>query len=84
MQSGELINGKTLTPRMSDRTKSFVELEKKTRESAKNRWMNTLGLNDLDRDDGFQFILIPSLRMIHTNYFAPEEKNVLMLASVVN
>jgi hypothetical protein len=28
----------------SDRTKSFVELEKKTRESAKNRWMNTLGL----------------------------------------
>jgi hypothetical protein len=50
MQSGELINGKTLTPRMSDRTKSFVELEKKTRESAKNRWMNTLGLNDLDRD----------------------------------
>jgi hypothetical protein len=26
----------------SDQTKSFVELEKETRESAKNRWMNTL------------------------------------------
>jgi hypothetical protein len=37
--NGEKI--KTLTPD-SDRTKSFVELE--TRESAKNRWMNTLGL----------------------------------------
>jgi carboxyl-terminal processing protease len=42
-------------------------------------------MNDLDRDDWFQFILIPSLGYDpHTNYFAPEEKNVLMLASVVN
>jgi hypothetical protein len=40
-------------------------------------------MNDLDRD--FQFILIPSLGYDpHTNYFAPEEKNVLMLALVVN
>jgi hypothetical protein len=33
---------KTLTPRIVIETKSFVELEKETRESAKNRWMNTL------------------------------------------
>jgi carboxyl-terminal processing protease len=36
----------------SDRTKSFVELEKETRESAKS--LDEYGfMNDLDRDDWF-------------------------------
>jgi carboxyl-terminal processing protease len=42
-------------------------------------------MNDLDRDDWFSVYInsITSGYDPHTNYFAPEEKNVLMLASVV-
>jgi carboxyl-terminal processing protease len=82
--NGEKI--KTLTPR-SDQTKSFVELEKETRESAKKSLDEYFGfMNDLDRDDWFSVYInsITSGYDPHTNYFAPEEKNVLMLALVVN
>jgi carboxyl-terminal processing protease len=61
----------------SDRTKSFVELEKETRESAKKSLDEYFGfMNDLDRDDWFSVYInsITSGYDPHTNYFAPEEK----------
>ncbi|MFT4983089.1 MAG: carboxyl-terminal processing protease [Flavobacterium sp.] len=61
----------------SDKTKSFVELEKETRDSAKKSLDEYFGfMNDLDRDDWFS-VYINSITAgydPHTNYFAPEEK----------
>jgi carboxyl-terminal processing protease len=69
----------------SDRTKSFVELEKKLVKVQKIVDEYFWFMNDLDRDDWFSvYNSITSGYDPHTNYFAPEEKNVLMLASVVN
>jgi len=61
----------------SGKTKTFVELEKETRESAKKSLDEYFGfMNDLDRDDWFS-VYINSITAgfdPHTNYFAPEEK----------
>ncbi|TDE02883.1 carboxy terminal-processing peptidase [Flavobacterium hiemivividum] len=57
--------------------KTFAELEKETRESAKKSLDEYFGfMNDLDRDDWFS-VYINSITAgfdPHTNYFAPEEK----------
>jgi carboxyl-terminal processing protease len=39
-------------------------------------------MNDLDRNDWFSAYSITARFDPHTNYFAPEEKNVLMLVLV--
>jgi carboxyl-terminal processing protease len=61
----------------SGKVKTFVELEKETRESAKKSLDEYFGfMNDLDRDDWFS-VYINSITAgfdPHTNYFAPEEK----------
>jgi carboxyl-terminal processing protease len=58
--------------------KSFVELEKETRETAKKSLDEYFGfMNDLDRDDWFSVYInsITTRFDPHTNYFAPEEKD---------
>lgn len=61
----------------NEKLKTFVELEKETRESAKKSLDEYFGfMNDLDRDDWFS-VYINSITAgfdPHTNYFAPEEK----------
>lgn len=60
-----------------EKIKTFVELEKETRESAKKSLDEYFGfMNDLDRDDWFS-VYVNSITAgfdPHTNYFAPEEK----------
>ncbi|MEZ7504143.1 carboxy terminal-processing peptidase [Flavobacterium sp. Arc2] len=59
------------------KVKTYAELEKETRESAKKSLDEYFGfMNDLDRDDWFS-VYINSITAgfdPHTNYFAPEEK----------
>ncbi|MFQ3173979.1 MAG: carboxyl-terminal processing protease [Flavobacterium sp.] len=58
--------------------KSFAELEKETRETAKKSLDEYFGfMNDLDRDDWFSVYInsITTRFDPHTNYFAPEEKD---------
>jgi carboxyl-terminal processing protease len=60
-----------------DKIKTFAELEKETRESARKSLDEYFGfMSDLDRDDWFS-VYINSITAVydpHTNYFAPEEK----------
>jgi carboxyl-terminal processing protease len=60
-----------------EKIKTFVELEKETRDSAKKSLDEYFGfMNDLDRDDWFS-VYVNSITAgfdPHTNYFAPEEK----------
>ncbi len=59
------------------KVKTFAELEKETRESAKKSLDEYFGfMNDLDRNDWFSVYInsITARFDPHTNYFAPEEK----------
>lgn len=70
---------KVKTPDQADNSKpkTFVELEKETRDNAKKSLDEYFGfMNDLDRDDWFSVYInsITARFDPHTNYFAPEEK----------
>lgn len=61
----------------ADKIKTYDELEKETRESAKKSLDEYFGfMNDLDRNDWFSVYInsITARFDPHTNYFAPEEK----------
>ena len=61
----------------TDKIKTYDELEKETRESAKKSLDEYFGfMNDLDRNDWFSVYInsITARFDPHTNYFAPEEK----------
>ncbi|EIA09645.1 carboxy terminal-processing peptidase [Flavobacterium frigoris] len=61
----------------NSKPKTFVELEKETRDNAKKSLDEYFGfMNDLDRDDWFSVYInsITARFDPHTNYFAPEEK----------
>jgi carboxyl-terminal processing protease len=61
----------------TDKVKTFAELEKETRETAKKSLDEYFGfMNDLDRNDWFSVYInsITARFDPHTNYFAPEEK----------
>jgi carboxyl-terminal processing protease len=61
-----------------DKTKTFVELGKvKVKKKSLDEYFGFM--NDLDRDDWFSVYKFHHLGYDpHTNYFAPEKKNVLM------
>ena len=80
-KSGEKIEddfyNKNNTSADTGKAKTFAELEKETRESAKKSLDEYFGfMNDLDRDDWFSVYInsITARFDPHTNYFAPEEK----------
>jgi carboxyl-terminal processing protease len=61
----------------TNKVKTFTELEKETRETAKKSLDEYFGfMNDLDRNDWFSVYInsITARFDPHTNYFAPEEK----------
>jgi carboxyl-terminal processing protease len=65
------------TVKDTDKVKTFAELEKETRETAKKSLDEYFGfMNDLDRNDWFSVYInsITARFDPHTNYFAPEEK----------
>jgi carboxyl-terminal processing protease len=62
-------------------TQKFCRIRKRNAENAKKSLDEYFGfMNDLDRDDWFSVYInsITARFDPHTNYFAPEEKSVLM------
>lgn len=63
--------------KLDEKPKTFTELEKETRDSAKKSLDEYFGfMSDLDKNDWFSVFInsITSRFDPHTNYFAPEEK----------